>query len=124
MATDVILLEVGDTTVPFANHEGDTHAYCRGLADAFRYLGVDTELSETIVDTIGHKPTLVQKVFLLRVVGMKQQEIAETIGTNQQEVSRCIRQRCRDVRAILRRYVKPQPYEELGDIEVPASLRN
>lgn len=119
MATDTILLEVGDTTVPFANYEGDTRAYCRGLADAFRYLGVDTELSEAIVDTIGQKPTLVQKVFLLRVLGLGTGRIAGMTGIPSRSVRRYAHDRVADVRELLRAYVRPIPIDEtntMGDV--------
>ena len=121
---DMIYLSVGDTTVPFADYEGDTAAYCRGLHDAFRYLGIDSEVSETICHAVGGKPMNVQKVFLLRVAGLKQRDIAEVVGLNQSSVSRDINHACGDVRAILRAYVKPQPMAEFGDVEIPRSMHN
>lgn len=121
---DIVLLSVGDTTIPFAEYEGDTAAYCRGIKDAFGYLGIDSDVSEAVCKSMAGKQQLVQKVFLLRVVGMKQRDIADLVHTNQQEVSRCIRHKCQDIRRILREYVKPQPYEPFDDVEVPASLRN
>lgn len=103
--TDVVYLSVGDTTIPFRQYEGDTRAYVRGLEDAFRYLGVDTDVTETVVSMVAEKPQQVQKAFLLRVTGMRQVDIAEMIGSNQSSVSRYIQQKCADVRRYLERHV-------------------
>lgn len=121
---DLIYLSIGDTTVPFADYEGDTAAYCRGIHDAFRYLGIDSEVSESICHTIEEKPLTVQKVFLLRVAGLKQRDIASVVGLHQSSVSRDIHHACEDVREILRSYVKPQPVMAFGDVEIPRSMHN
>lgn len=121
---DMIYLSIGDTYVPFAEHEGDTRAYCRGVQDAFRYLGIDSDVSEAIVETLETKPMLVQKVFLLRVAGLKQKDVAEILHIDQGSVSKCISRKCSDVRSLLRKYVKPQPYDEWSDVDVPASMHN
>jgi predicted XRE-type DNA-binding protein len=104
---DVVMLEIGDTTIPFGEYEGDTAAYCRGIQDAFRYLGVDSDVSQSILSRMTGKSMAVQKMFLLRLAGFKQKDIAERVGMCQQTVSKYIGQKCDDVREILRDYVKP-----------------
>ena len=118
---DMIYLSVGDTTVPFADYEGDTAAYCRGLHDAFRYLGIDSDVSETICQVVGEKPTNVQKVFLLRVLGLRTGAIADLTHIPGRTVRRYAHERIEDVRKILRAYVKPVPAEpyELADTTWP-----
>lgn len=104
---DVVYLSVGDLRVPFVEYEGDTRAYCRGIIAAFNYLGVDSDITEMVTESLSHKPQRVQKVFLLRIAGVKQDEIAKMTGVTQPTVSRDISQRCGDIRDYLRSRVKP-----------------
>lgn len=121
---DVIYLSVGDTTIPFRDYHGDTRAYCLGLRDAFRYLGLDAEVSERLLECIEEKPVIVQKVFLLRVGGLRQREIARLVGLDQSNVSRSISHGCEDVHELLRSWVKPMPLEAMGEVEIPGPMHN
>lgn len=104
---DVVYLAIGELRVPFGEYEGDTLAYCRGIQDAFRYLGIDSDVSEAILDRLEQKPQRVQKAFLLRIAGKTEGEIAYLTGVCQQTISKDIRHRCADVRQVLIDAVKP-----------------
>jgi DNA-directed RNA polymerase specialized sigma24 family protein len=106
---DVIYLSVGDTAVPFRDYEGDTNAYCLGLRDAFRYLGLDAEVSERLLECIEEKPVIVQKVFFLRVAGKRTGEIATMTGIPGRSVRRYAHKDVEDVRQILMEWVRPVP---------------
>ncbi|MBU0959844.1 MAG: hypothetical protein KKB31_07895 [Nanoarchaeota archaeon] len=106
---DLIYLSMGDTTVPFTDYEGDTRAYCEGMRAAFDYFGVDTDITEMIVGQMEQKPQPVQKVFFLRILGLRQIDIAKLAGVHQSNVSRYLRHKCLDIRRILERAVGAEP---------------
>lgn len=113
---DTIFLSVGDTTIPFRQYEGDTAAYVRGLADAFRYLGIDMEVTEDVVGMVAEKPMQVQKAFLLRVVGWRITEIGRELGVQNCTVSKYIQGKCADIKAYLEHRTGAVPLERNDDI--------
>lgn len=109
---DMVYLSLGDTNVLFGEYEGDTRAYCEGMRAAFNYLGIDSEVSEQIVTKMEAKPTKVQRVFMLRILGLGTGTIAALTGIPGRTVRRYAHERVDDVRQILRDWVKPVP---IGD---------
>ena len=66
----------------------------RGL---FLY-GIDPSLALEVCLLMATKPLRVQRVFLLRMQGMTQQQIGAELGIPQRTVSRLISRDCADVR--------------------------
>ena len=74
------------------------------LRDVFREAGLSDRQIEDIALLLSFKRERVQRVFYLRAIGWKQQDIADHVGISQRHVGNIIGNGCAEIYTYLRTY--------------------